>query len=53
MYAPLPAEGAYATVCARLTCERVTDEALLETLMGILPQNSNLIYEVALIRPIG
>ena len=53
MYAPLPTEGAYATVGARLTCERVADEALVETLMGIMPQKSNLIYEVTLIRPLG
>ena len=53
MYAPLPTEGAYATVGARLTCERVADEALVETLMGIMPQSSNLIYEVTLIRPLG
>ena len=53
MYAPVPTEGSYATVGARLTCERVTDEALVETLMGILPQQSDLIYEVTLIRPIG
>ena len=53
MYAPLPTEGTYATVGARLTCERVTDEALVEKLMEIMPQKSNLIYEVTLIRPIG
>ena len=53
MYAPLPAEGTYPTVGARLTCERVADEALVETLMGIMPQKSNLIYEVTLIRPLG
>ena len=53
MYAPLPTEGTYATVGARLTCERVTDEALVEKLMEIMPQKSNLIYEVTLIKPIG
>lgn len=53
MYAPLPSEGTYATVGARLTCERVTDEALVEKLMEIMPQKSDLIYEVTLIRPIG
>ena len=53
MYAPVPTEGTYATVGARMTCERVTDEALLEQLMGIMPQQSNLIYEVTQIRPIG
>jgi hypothetical protein len=53
MYAPVPKEGTYATVGARLTCERVTDEALAEKLMEIMPQKSNLIYEVTLIRPIG
>ena len=53
MYAPLPTEGAYATVGARLTCERVSDEALAAALMEIMPQKSDLIYEVTLIRPIG
>ncbi len=53
MYAPVPTEGTYATVGARLICERVTDETLVETLMGIMPQQSDLIYEVTLIRPIG
>ena len=53
MYAPVPTEGSYATVGARLTCVRVTDEALVETLMGIMPQQSDLIYEVTLIRPLG
>lgn len=53
MYAPLPTEGAYATVGARLTCEKVADETLLAALMGIMPQKSDLIYEVTAIRPIG
>ena len=53
MYAPVPTEQPYATVGARMTCERVTDAALVETLMGIMPQKSDLIYEVTLIRPIG
>ena len=53
MYAPLPTEKTYATVGARLSCERVADEALVEKLMEIMPQKSNLIYEVTLIRPIG
>ena len=53
MYAPVPTEGPYATVGARLICERVTDEALVEKLMEIMPQKSNLIYEVTLVRPIG
>ena len=53
MYAPIPTEGAYATVGARLICEKVADEALVAKLMEILPQKSNLIYEVTLIRPIG
>ncbi len=53
MYAPVPTEGPYATVGARMTCERVTDEALVEQLMGIMPQQSDLIYEVTQIRPIG
>ena len=53
MYAPIPTEGAYATVGARLTCERVSDEALAAALMEIMPQKSDLIYEVTLIRPIG
>ena len=53
MYAPVPTEGAYATVGARMTCERVADEALLGQLMEIMPQKSDLIYEVTLIRPIG
>ena len=55
MYAPLPtgADQVYPTVGARLICQRVTDEALVETLMGIMPQHSNLIYEVTLIKPLG
>ncbi len=54
MYAPLPTgDGTYATVGARMTCERVTDEALVAALMEIMPQKSDLIYEVTLIRPIG
>ncbi len=53
MYAPLPTEGAYATAGARLICERVADEALVETLMGVMPQQSNLSYEVTQIRPLG
>ena len=53
MYAPVPTEGAYATVGARLICEKVADEALVAKLMEIMPQKSNLIYEVTLIRPIG
>ena len=53
MYAPVPTEGPYATVGARLICQRVTDEALVEKLMEIMPQKSNLIYEVTLVRPIG
>ena len=53
MYAPVPTEQPYATVGALMTCERVTDAALVETLMGIMPQKSDLIYEVTLIRPIG
>ena len=53
MYAPLPADKPYATVGARMTCEKVTDTALVETLKGIMPQKSDLIYEVTLIRPIG
>ncbi len=53
MYAPVPTEGAYATVGARLVCAKVTDEALVEKLMEIMPQKSDLIYEVTLIRPIG
>ena len=53
MYAPVPTEGPYATVGARLICEKVADEALVEKLMEIMPQKSNLIYEVTLIRPIG
>ena len=53
MYAPGPAKGSYPTVGARLTCEKVADEALVETLMGIPPQKSNLIYEITLVRPLG
>ena len=53
MYAPLPTGGTYATVGARLTCEWVTNEALVEKLMEIMPPKSSLIYEVTLIRPIG
>ncbi len=53
MYAPVPAEQPYATVGARMTCEKVTDETLLNALMEIMPQKSDLIYEVTLIRPIG
>ena len=34
MYAPVPTEQPYATVGARMTCERVTDAALVETLMS-------------------
>ena len=53
MYAPLPTEGSYATVGARMTCERVEDADLVAKLMEIMPQKSDLIYEVTLIRPIG
>ena len=53
MYAPLPTEGSYPTVGARLACEKVEDAALLEKLMEILPQKSDLIYEVTQVRPIG
>ncbi len=53
MYAPVPTEQPYATLGARLTCEKVTDAALVETLMGIMPQKSDLIYEATPIRPIG
>lgn len=53
MYAPLPAEGTYPTAGARLICEKVADEALAAKLMEMMPQKSDLIYEVALIRPLG
>ena len=53
MYAPVPTEGTYATVGARLICKKVTDEALLAELMETMPQKSDLIYEVTLIRPLG
>ena len=55
MYAPLPTDekATYPTSGARMTCERVTDEELVKTLMEILPQKSDLIYEVTLVRPLG
>ena len=54
MYAPLPAEGqTYPIAGARLICEKVADEALLAELMETMPQKSDLIFEVTLIRPLG
>lgn len=53
MYAPVPAEGPYPTVGARMICEKVADEALLAELMETMPQKSDLIFEVTLIRPLG
>ena len=54
MYAPLPTEGTYPMVGARLMCEAVPEGELLDTLAGLMPQNgSKLIYEVTEIRPLG
>lgn len=54
MYAPLPTEGSYPMVGARLMCEAVPEGELLETLATLMPQNgSKLIYEVVEIRPLG
>lgn len=57
MYAPVPSaqEGAkpYAVSGARLYLERATDADLLIKLMEIAPQQSDLLFEITDVRPLG
>ena len=56
IYAAVPAgEGAmpYATAGARMMLEKVTDEALIAELKAIAPQQSEMFYKVAAVRPLG
>ena len=56
MYAPVPAgEGAmpYATAGARMNLEKVTDEATIAALKELAPQQTEMFYEIVLVRPLG
>ena len=56
IYAAVPAgEGAmpYATAGARMALEKVTDEALIEVLKTIAPQQTAMFYKVVGVRPLG
>ena len=55
MYGALPAEGAtYPTSGARMTLEKVTDEALLEELLKSAPQGfTPMYYEIVAVRSLG
>ena len=56
MYAAVPAgEGAmpYATSGARMSLEKVTDEAIITALKEIAPQQTEMFYEVVAVRPLG
>jgi hypothetical protein len=55
MYAALPAEGAtYPTSGARMTLQKVTDEALLEELLKSAPAGyTPLYYEIVSVRSLG
>ncbi|MBQ7184888.1 MAG: hypothetical protein IJR97_12985 [Clostridia bacterium] len=56
MYAAVPTgEGAmpYATAGARMSLEKVTDEAVIAALKEIAPQKTEMFYKVVAVRPLG